>query len=143
VGTVIETQDDLDHLLDGSDVQLCVDTGHMLSAGIDPVAVVQAHPERVAHVHLKDISKAQAAMVASGELGFKEAVKGGLFRPLGKGDVDIPAVIDGLENAGYRGWYAIEQDCSLTEDPPPGGGPVKDCVTSYRYLVDLAARRGW
>lgn len=143
VGTVIETQDDLDRLLDSSSVHLCVDTGHMLSAGIDPVAVVRDHADRVAHVHLKDISTAQAAKVARGELGFRDAVKGGLFRPLGAGDVDIPAVIDTLEGAGYSGWYVIEQDCSLTEDPPRGEGPVEDCVTSYQYLVNLATSRGW
>ena len=143
VGTVIETQEDLDRLLDHSDVALCVDTGHMLSAGIDPLEVVRSHADRVAHMHLKDISIAQAKKVASGELGFREAVKGGLFRPLGAGDVDLPAVIETLEASGYTGWYAIEQDCSLTEEPGPGQGPIEDCRTSLRYLRDLAATNGW
>ena len=53
VGTVIETQNDLDRLLHESDVALCVDTGHMLSAGIDPVEVVRSHSDRVAHMHRK------------------------------------------------------------------------------------------
>jgi inosose dehydratase len=143
VGTVIETQADLDRLLADSDVALCVDTGHMLSAGIDPVQVVRDHSDRVAHMHLKDISTAQAAKVANGELGFREAVKGGLFRPLGAGDVDLPAVIQTLESSGYTGWYAIEQDCSLTEEPEPGQGPVNDCRTSLQYLRDLATANGW
>lgn len=143
VGTVIETQDDLDRLLEESEVALCVDTGHMLSAGIDPVEVVRLHADRVAHMHLKDISTAQAAKVASGELGFREAVKGGLFRPLGDGDVDLPTVIKTLESSGYTGWYAIEQDCSLTEEPPPGRGPIDDCRTSLQYLRDLATTNSW
>lgn len=46
MGTVIEDTSDLQRLLDGSDVQLCIDTGHMLSAGIDPVSVVRADPGR-------------------------------------------------------------------------------------------------
>lgn len=143
VGTVIETQDDLDRLLEESEVALCVDTGHMLSAGIDPVEVVRLHADRVAHMHLKDISTAQAAKVASGELGFREAVKGGLFRPLGDGDVDLPTVIKTLESSGYTGWYAIEQDCSLTEEPSPGQGPIHDCRTSLQYLRELATSNSW
>jgi len=143
VGTVIETQNDLDRLLEESDVALCVDTGHMLSAGINPVDVVRAHTDRVAHMHLKDISADQAAKVASGELGFRDAVKGGLFKPLGLGDVNLPTVIETLEAAGYTGWYAIEQDCSLTEEPLPGEGPVNDCRTSLQYLRDLATANGW
>lgn len=52
IGTVIENQSELDRLLDNSDVKLCVDTGHMLTAGIDPVAVATKDPSRVALAHL-------------------------------------------------------------------------------------------
>jgi inosose dehydratase len=143
MGTVIEDADDLQRVLDNADVKLCVDTGHMLSAGIDPVSIVRGDPSRIAHVHLKDISVALAHQIVSGELRFDEAVKGGLFRPLGEGDVDLVGVIASLEISGYQGWYAIEQDCFLTEDPPQGGGPVQDCRVSYQYLLDLAGTQGW
>ena len=143
MGTVIEDTADLQRVLDTSSVQLCVDTGHMLSAGIDPVAVVRADPSRIAHVHLKDISVALAERIVAGELRFDEAVKDGLFQPLGEGDVDLVGVISTLESAGYAGWYAIEQDCFLTEDPPAGEGPVRDCQVSYAYLQNLAASKGW
>lgn len=141
IGTVIENQSELDRLLDNSDVKICVDTGHMVTAGIDPVAVVAKDPSRVAHAHLKDITLEQASLVRSGENSFDVAVKDGLFRPLGTGDVDIPAVITTLESAGYQGWYAIEQDCILTEVPAVGEGPVRDARISYEYLVDLAEAR--
>lgn len=143
MGTVIEDTADLDRVMNHSDVRLCVDTGHMLSAGIDPVSVVRANPERIAHVHLKDISVALAQRIVAGELRFDDAVKDGLFRPLGEGDVDLVGVISTLESAGYTGWYAIEQDCYLTEDPPPGQGPVQDCRISYAYLKELASSQGW
>ena len=143
IGTVIEDQSDLDRLLNNSGVKLCVDTGHMLSAGIDPLTVVRADPSRVAHVHLKDISVSLANRISTGEVSFGAAVKDGLFLPLGTGDVDLAGVIGALEDAGYRGWYAIEQDCFLTENPPEGQGPVEDCRISYRYLVELADSLGW
>lgn len=143
MGTVVEDTTDLQRVLDNTNVQLCVDTGHMLSAGIDPVQVVRADPRRIAHVHLKDISVTLANQIVAGELRFDDAVKAGLFRPLGTGDVDLVGVIATLESAGYTGWYAIEQDCFLTEDPAPGEGPVGDCRISYQYLLDLAVAQGW
>lgn len=94
-------------------------------------------------MHLKDISVALANRIVAGEQRFDDAVKDGLFRPLGLGDVDLVGVIGALEAAGYEGWYAIEQDCFLTEDPPEGQGPVLDCEISYQYLRDLADARGW
>jgi inosose dehydratase len=139
MGTAIETNADLQRVLDNTDVKLCVDTGHLLAAGIDPVTLIKRSPERVAHVHLKDISNTLAGRIRRGELPFRQAVLDGLFRPLGQGDVDLPGVINTLEAAGYAGWYAIEQDCALSELPPPGSGPVRDCEVSYAYLKNLTS----
>jgi inosose dehydratase len=143
MGTVIEDASDLQRVLDHSSVSLCLDTGHMLCAGIDPVQVVRSDPARICHAHLKDVSLALANRVVAGDLRFDDAVKAGLFRPLGNADVDLVSVITTLEAAGYQGWYAIEQDCFLTEDPPADHGPVQDCRISYQYLLDLAKEQGW
>lgn len=138
LGTTIEGPADVDRVLANTDVQFCIDTGHMLAAGIDPVAWVAAHAERVAHVHLKDVSESLAAQVRSGQRAFREACLAGLFQPLGRGDVDLATVIETLEQRGYRGWYVVEQDCSLTEEPPAGAGPVGDARISWDYLATLA-----
>ena len=140
-GTAIEDASDLQRVIDESDVQLCVDTGHMLCCGIDPVEVVTRWPERVAHVHLKDVRSDLARQISAGDLGFLDAVKDGLFLPLGEGDVDVPAFIQALEDSGYQGWYTIEQDCSLASIPAEGLGPVVDCRTSFEYLKTLAEQR--
>jgi inosose dehydratase len=47
-------------------------------------------------------------------------------------------VIQILEQAGFDGWYVLEQDCSLTEEPPEGGGPVADAARSLEYLRSAA-----
>lgn len=138
MGTTIEGPSDVDKVLANTDVSFCIDTGHMLAAGIDPVAWVAAHAERVSHVHLKDVSAVLAEEVRAGRMRFWEAVLAGLFKPLGRGDVDIAAVIATLEGRGYRGWYVVEQDCSLTEEPPPGAGPIDDARVSRDYLASLA-----
>ena len=61
-------------------VGLCVDTGHLVVGGADPVALTATHPERVVHVHLKDVDGALAEQVVDGELAFGDAVRTGMFR---------------------------------------------------------------
>ena len=110
----------------------------MFLAGIDPLEVARSAPGRVAHVHLKDVDAASAARVRAGEVTFRNAVKTGLFRPLGSGDVDVGGVISALEAAGYQGWYVLEQDTILAQAPPPGRGPVRHAATSAGFLRRLA-----
>jgi inosose dehydratase len=135
----IEDGRDVERLLDASDVGLCVDTGHLYLAGTDPVDVVRMAPERVLHVHLKDVDAVAADRVRRGEVPFRQAVIDGLFTPLGAGGVDIAGVIRTLEAEGFRGWYVLEQDVSLPAEPPPGSGPKADAVESVAFLRRLAS----
>lgn len=137
VGTAVEGADDVRRVLDGSDVPLCLDTGHLLIGGTDPVAIAARHPHRVAHVHLKDVDAATVSQVTSGELGYAEAVRKGLYRPLGAGALDVAGLVAALEGAGYRGWYVLEQDTALDAEPEPGGGPVADVRASLAFLAGL------
>jgi inosose dehydratase len=141
-GLAIATGSDIERLLDASDVGLCVDTGHIYLAGADPVDIVRAAHGRVLHVHLKDVDPVKAARVRSGDIPFREAVIDGLFVPLGKGAVDIAGVISVLESDGYRGWYVLEQDVSLTAEPANGEGPKADAVDSVAYLRGLPGVSG-
>jgi inosose dehydratase len=138
VGTMVETGEETERVLAGSRVGLCVDTGHLLVGGADPVALTAAHPDRVVHVHLKDVDGALAQQVVDGTLAFGDAVRAGMFRPLGQGDVDIAAMVRTLEGAGYRGWYVLEQDVML-DGPPEGEGPVADVRRSLAYLQGVTA----
>jgi inosose dehydratase len=70
-----------------------------------------------------------------------EAVQAGLYTPLGDGDLDIAGCVRTLEDAGYRGWYVLEQDCALAGEPPDGEGPVRDVRASIDFLVSAAAGR--
>ena len=139
-GMAVQRPSDLDRVLEGSGVGLCIDTGHLALAGIDPVGVAEAAPDRVHHVHLKDLDGDAAARVRDGTVGFRQAVIDGLFRPLGEGDVDVEGVIEVLEAQGYQGWYVLEQDTALSGDPPPGRGPIEDARTSVEFLRRLAAK---
>ena len=56
MGTMIESGPETQRVVEGSRIGLCVDTGHLTAAGADPGAIVAANPQRVRHVHLKDVS---------------------------------------------------------------------------------------
>lgn len=140
VGTLIEDADDVARLLASSDVRWCLDTGHLTIGGVDPVAFARDHSRRVGHVHLKDVDDGVAARVQSGELDLMAAVQQGLFRPLGRGDVAIDAVVAHLEGSGYDGWYVLEQDMAMTgAPPPPGSGPVLSVKESIEHLRATSA----
>ncbi len=137
VGTMVETGEETERVLSGSHVGLCVDTGHLLVGGADPVAITRAHPDRVVHTHLKDVDASVAARVRAGELTYGEAVRNGMYRPLGQGDVDIAGMVRTLETNGYQGWYVLEQDLMLDE-APEGEGPVVDVRASRDFLLGVA-----
>jgi inosose dehydratase len=137
VGTMVERPDEVRRVLDGSRVPLCLDTGHLLIGGTDPARLAKDVPDRVAHVHLKDVDGAWAAGVRDGDLGYQAAVRQGLYRPLGRGDVDIAGIVSALDGAGYAGWYVLEQDAVLNAEPPAGAGPIEDVRASLAYLESL------
>jgi inosose dehydratase len=139
VGTMVERADEVDRVLDGSGVPLCLDTGHLLIGGADPVALAARATGRVAHVHLKDVDAALADEVQRGEVRYTDAVRTGIYRPLGAGDIDIAAIIGSLEGAGYDGWYVLEQDTVIDHEPAPGAGPAGDVRACVDYLAGMAA----
>jgi inosose dehydratase len=139
VGTMVESGDETDRVLAGSRIGLCLDTGHLLIGGGDPVRVAREHPDRIAHTHLKDVRLDLARQVQAGELTYTEAVAAGMYVPLGQGDVDIAAIVAALEDSGYAGWYVLEQDTILLR-VPDDEGPVVDVEASYFYLLGLAAQ---
>lgn len=133
-GTVIERDDQLLRFLEGSEMGLCLDTGHLVIGGGDPVEIAGLAGDRINHVHLKDVSVELAQRLARRELDFREAANQGAFRPLGEGDVDVGALVERLEASGYGGWYVLEQDTVVETEPPEGEGPVNDIRKSLRFL---------
>jgi inosose dehydratase len=133
VGTMIETGEEVQQVLDGSWISLCLDTGHLLIGGTEPAELARQAPERIAHIHFKDVDARLARRVQDGRLTYTQGVREGMYRPLGSGDVDVPAIVGSLRARGYDGWYVLEQDTILTEEPR-GEGPVADVWASAEYL---------
>lgn len=136
VGTMIEKSDEVQRVLDGSKMQLCLDTGHLLIGGTDPVQLTKDHVDRIDHVHAKDVRLDLAQKVQSGEMSYTEAVAAGMYVPLGTGDVDFERIVALLNGAGYQGWYVLEQDTILA-GAPEGVGPKGDVEKSIAFLKGL------
>ncbi|WP_394834075.1 sugar phosphate isomerase/epimerase [Pendulispora rubella] len=136
VGTVVEREYEVRRVLEGSSVPLCVDTGHLMIGGTDPLALVREVPDRIRHMHLKDVDASWAKRVQQGEVTYTDAVRSGMYRPLGRGNVDVAGIVGTLERAGYTGWYVMEQDTILT-GAPEGQGPLADVLASVAYLRGL------
>ena len=136
VGTMVENPQEVQRVLAGSTIALCLDTGHLLIGGTDPAELTRQAPERIAHTHLKDVDDTIAGKVRSGRLTYTEAVRVGMYRPLGSGDVDVESILKTLRENDYPGWYVLEQDTILTEEPA-GEGPVADVRISADYVRAL------
>ena len=138
-GTLIEQAADVERLLEATTTPFCLDTGHLVIGGYDPVLFARRHGDRVAHVHLKDVDQAVARRFNAQELTLMEAVQAGLFRPLGDGDAAIAEVLRALEDGGYERALVLEQDTAITgQEPPAGGGPVRDVRRSIEFLAAAA-----
>ena len=136
VGCYIEFADEVDAVLaalDPAKVAICVDTGHMAYAGIDPVVFLQNHAARVRYLHFKDIDAAVHARALDRRMGFLDAVSAKVFCPLGRGVVDWPSLASTLEQIGFDGQATVEQDI----DPATSFDPLADARTSLAFLKSL------
>ncbi len=134
MGTMIERSDEVDRVLADSDIGLCLDTGHLMVGGADPYRIARQAASRITHVHLKDVDAHLAGQVHRGTLGYTGAVRRGMYRPLGQGDVPVAGIVHALRAADYQGWYVLEQDTVLDAEPPAGRGPLDDIRVSVDYL---------
>ena len=121
-GSTIQGPEQIERLLVGSEAGVCLDIAHLVIAGADPVEVVELTSGRIQHVHINDVDGDIAGRVRDGSLDYKEAVRRGLYKPVGEGAADVKRVIEALRTARYRGWYTLEQEVRLAtpEDRPLG-----------------------
>jgi inosose dehydratase len=109
-GTYVEAPWEIEEVLNRSDIGLCLETGHMMLGGGDPVAMLRDWAERVNHVHLKDATLSVMGGIVADEAPATEIWSREAFCVLGGGDLDVDAVLDGLRGIGFGGWLVVEQD---------------------------------
>ena len=97
LSTIVEGPDEVEKIFARSRIGFCPDTAHLAAGGGDPAELIRRFPDRIRHVHLKDL-------------------RDGVFLPLGEGDVDFTDVLAAIREVGYDRWLTVELD-SYDGDP--------------------------
>lgn len=94
-GHLIKDRARLERLCELTDpdlVHLAIDNGHLTWGGIDPIDIIQAHRNRIGHVHFKNL-------------------KNGDLREFGdNGTSDFPGIVQSLRSIGYAGWIIVDNE---------------------------------
>jgi len=137
VGTHIETGEETRRLIDavaGSPIRICLDTGHLLLGGSDPIALLREIGPRVMHVHAKDVDGPMFERLRSGQIDYFAATGQGLYSDIGTGIVDWQGLSEGLASFGYDGWVVAEQDRLLV---PGSRTPFEANKRNHDFLAAL------
>jgi len=108
--TYIESPEETEAILDRTELPLCIDTGHTVVGGGDPVDLVRRHGHRIVHLHLKDVDGAVLERLGAGEIDMDEAWTQGIFCPFGEGVVPLREFLAQPEVRGLDGYAVLEQD---------------------------------
>lgn len=133
-GGYIEFADELARLVDDIPHEiagLCLDTGHLYYAGMDPAATLRQYESRLDYLHFKDIDQGVFDRVLNERIRFFEACAQGVMCPLGRGVIDYPALRTLIEELGYQGYITVEQE----RDPRNANGSLDDVAESRAYLT--------
>ncbi|RME94540.1 MAG: sugar phosphate isomerase/epimerase, partial [Verrucomicrobia bacterium] len=99
---------------------LCIDIGHTQRIGVNPAEAIRQAGSRVFDVHTKDVSAASPE---------------GRTVEIGRGVIDIPAVIEALHDVGYQGFLSFEHEKD-PDDPLPG---LAESVGYIRGVIRMMA----
>ena len=136
---MIKDPADIEKLLVGSEADVCVDIGHLVIAGADPIEVVELATGRIDHVHVSDVNRDLASRVRDHDVDYATAVARGLFKTVGDGDAGVGEVMEALRRAGYRGWYGLESEVRLES---PSDDPIDAVRKSLEFLRGLLPAQG-
>lgn len=134
-GGYIEFSDELARLVQDIPADLaglCLDTGHMAYSGMDPVQTLRDYSDRVDYIHFKDIDPVVFKQVMAQRIRFFDACAKGVMCPIGRGNIDYPAIRALLSQLGYGGYITIEQE----RDPRNTGSILDDLTASRAFLRD-------
>jgi inosose dehydratase len=135
-GGYIEFADELARLVDDIPDEvagLCLDTGHLYYAGMDPVASLRTYAHRLDYLHFKDIDPVVFDQVLNERIRFFAACARGVMCPIGRGVIDYPALHSLVHELGYVGCITVEQE----RDPRNAGSSLDDVAASRTYLARI------
>lgn len=89
MGTMSQSSDAFERVMGLTQIELCLDVGHVLAGGGDPVQIARKYRDRIRYIHLQDRAD-------------------NWFRPVGEGKVDFRGVLAELSGDFEPEWAAVE-----------------------------------
>jgi len=132
----IERPEEVHRLMELTDpryVDLIVDTAQINLGGGDPVEMIATYYDRIAALHWKD-SKAEYRGYTGPTPTVEQHRQEILYKDLGAGGVDLPAIWRLINERGYQGWITLDLD---PPRPNEGEGTVEEkMLINRRYLLE-------
>ena len=129
-GTRVEAPWEIEQVLERTSIGLCLDTGHLLLGGGDPVRATKDWGNRINHIHLKDARRSVVEQIVREAAPVADIWRRRAFCRLGEGDLDVDGVLNALRKMAYAGWLVVEQDVL----PDPDGQAAADQRANREYL---------
>jgi len=98
-------------------IGMCLDIGHDLRNGADPVADLKKYHTRVFDVHIKDVT---------------DSTKEGRAIEFGRGKIDFPAFVKALREVNYTGKCSLEYEKDM-RDPFLG---IAESIGYFKAIMD-------
>ncbi|WP_080875701.1 sugar phosphate isomerase/epimerase family protein [Oceanobacillus timonensis] len=133
----IETEEQIEKLLQDSDVNLCLDTGHHAYMDGDSVEFMRKYHERIPYLHIKNCDLEVREKMQKENWSFAKAVSKDIMCEPEKGVVDFEAFIDVLKDIDFEGWAVVEQDMY----PAPFNKPYPIAKRTFHYVDDLIKKK--
>jgi inosose dehydratase len=126
MGSLGERPEEVDQILQAVDpryAKLELDVAHYFQGGGDPAEAIKKYHDRLLFLHIKDVEPLPDGANAKRPYRFVE---------LGRGRVNLPAVLDALNGVNFRGWAVVELDAV----PDKARTPKDSAAISKKYLEE-------
>ena len=102
-------------------IGLCIDIGHVVRLGMNPIEVIKKYGHRMYDLHLKDVD---------GVVAESESIQ------IGRGVIDIPKLLKALKDVNYKGVMSIEYE----KDADNAENGLAESVGYVRGILDMIER---
>lgn len=129
----LERKNEVERMLELTDpqyVSITADTAHLTLGGISPVDIVQHHFDRVEALHFKDTEPKYRGYTGPTPTR-EEHDKVNLYKLMGTGGVDFPAIYETLVSRSFAGWVTMDFD-----PPREWEGTVDEQMTANKKYLE-------
>lgn len=133
----VERPEEVRRILEWTDPQyvaLTLDTAQILLGGGDPMELLTEHYDRIVALHWKDAKagyRGHTGPTPTREMHEREI----LYKDLGAGGVDLPAIWEVMQQRGYTYWVTLDLDPPRRNEGE--GSPEDKLRINKRYLEEV------